>query len=137
MEKAFATDNGKGFDYVFNLAAETKYGQSAEVYEEKVYQLSLLVGKEAAKRNVKVFVEASTAQVYDADKKASSETSKLKPWTLIAKSKLKAEEDLAKIPGLNLIFVRPAIVYGPSDVLGISCVFSFLFLIKTAYSFAI
>jgi len=38
------------------------------VYDEKVYQLSMAVGKEAAKRKVKVFLEMSTAQVYDSDK---------------------------------------------------------------------
>ncbi|KAJ3038679.1 hypothetical protein HDV00_000428 [Rhizophlyctis rosea] len=119
-EKAYARDDGKEFDYVFNLAAETKYGQTEEVYDEKVYQLSLTVAKEAAKRKVKAFVEVSTAQVYEADKKPSTEDAKLKPWTLIAKYKLKAEEELKKIAGLNLIIVRPAIVYGPSDIFGIT-----------------
>ncbi|KAJ3283567.1 hypothetical protein HK104_010328 [Borealophlyctis nickersoniae] len=119
-EKVFKKDDGTGFDYVFNLAAETKYGQSEEVYDEKVFQLSVTVAKEAAKHNVKVFVELSTAQVYESDKKPSTEEGKLKPWTLLAKYKLKAEEELKKIPGLNLIIVRPAIVYGPSDIYGIT-----------------
>jgi hypothetical protein len=30
-EKAFQMENGKQFDIVFNLAAETKYGQAEEV----------------------------------------------------------------------------------------------------------
>ncbi|KAH6559956.1 hypothetical protein BASA50_006663 [Batrachochytrium salamandrivorans] len=119
-EKAFTREDGSQFDLVFNLAAETKYGQAEEVYDEKVFMLSMAVGKEAAKRGVKVFVELSTAQVYDAGKKPSAEDGKLKPWTLIAKSKLKAEEELKKIAGLNLIIVRPAIVYGPNDNLGIT-----------------
>ena len=38
------------------------------MYDEKVYQLSVAVAKEAAKRKVRVFVEASTAQVYDGGK---------------------------------------------------------------------
>lgn len=105
VEKAFTRDDGKQFDIVFNLAAETKYGQAPEVYEEKVYLLSLTVAKEAAKRGVRAFVEVSTAQVYEsgkvckANKKPSAEDDKVKPWTLIAKSKLKAEEELQKIPG--------------------------------------
>ena len=77
--------------------------------------------------------------------KASDESSKIKPWTLVAKSKLKAEEELKNIAGygcpfffffhsfilfshiahltccsLNYVIVRPAIVYGTGDVLGIS-----------------
>lgn len=65
LEKAF---EGKTFDYVYNLAGETKYGQGDEVYEEKIFKLSVGVAKAAAKRNVKVFVEVSTGQVYDGDK---------------------------------------------------------------------
>ncbi|KAJ3415393.1 hypothetical protein HDV05_004987 [Chytridiales sp. JEL 0842] len=119
-EKVFSSDDGSEFDYVINLAAETKYGQTDEVYEEKVFNLSLTVAKEAAKRKVKMFIEVSTAQVYEADKKPSDEKGKLKPWTHLAKYKLKAEEELKKIAGLNLVIVRPAIVYGPSDMLGIT-----------------
>jgi nucleoside-diphosphate-sugar epimerase len=119
-EKVFSLEDGKTFDYVFNCAAETKYGQSEEVYDEKVYQLTVTVAKEAAKRNVKVFVELSTAQVYESDKKPSDEESKLKPWTTIAKFKLKAENEIQKIPNLNLIIVRPAIVYGSGDFSGIT-----------------
>jgi nucleoside-diphosphate-sugar epimerase len=120
VEKAFTRDDGKEFDYVFNLAAETKYGQTDEVYNEKIYSLSVTVAKEAAKRKAKAFVEVSTGQVYDGGKKASTEDSKLKPWTHMAKAKLKAEEELQKIPGLKLIICRPAICYGPADISGIT-----------------
>lgn len=119
VEKVFA-DEGRTWDFVFNLAAETKYGQPEAVYEEKVYTLSLNCAKEAAKRGVKVFIEASTGQVYDGEKKASTESSKTKPWTLIAKYKSKAEEEMKSMPGLNLLVFRMAIVYGPGDVLGIT-----------------
>ena len=30
-ERAFKDEDGTGFDYVFHLAAETKYGQTNEV----------------------------------------------------------------------------------------------------------
>jgi len=105
---------------VFNFAAETKYGQTEAVYAEKVLDLSVKCATEAAKQKVDRFVEVSTAQVYEAGKKPSKETDKLDPWTLLAKYKAKAEEELRKIPGLNLIIVRPAIVYGPGDVSGLS-----------------
>ncbi|KAG4084173.1 NAD(P)-binding protein [Neocallimastix lanati (nom. inval.)] len=120
VEKIFTRDDGTEYDYVFNLAAETKYGQSEAVYDEKVYGLSVTCAKEAAKRNIKAFVELSTAQIYDGDKKPSKEDSKTKPWTLIAKYKLKAEEELMKMKGLNLVILRPAVVYGPGDILGIT-----------------
>ncbi|KXS16630.1 NAD(P)-binding protein [Gonapodya prolifera JEL478] len=120
-EKMFTRDDNSTFDYVFNLAAETKYGLSEEIYEEKVYTLAITVGKEAAKRGVKCFVQASTAQVYEAqDKKPAKEDHKIKPWTGIAKCLFKAEEELKKIPRLNLVIVRPAVVYGPGDIYGIT-----------------
>lgn len=120
IEKAFGLDGNEPWDVVFNLAAETKYGQTEAVYEEKVYVLSVNCAKEAAKRKVKVFVEASTGQVYDGDKKTSTEESKTKPWTLLAKYKLKAEEEMKKIQGLNLTIFRMATVYGPGDTVGIT-----------------
>lgn len=82
------------------------------------------------------FIEVSTAQVYSGDKKSHAEDGKIKPWTQIAVSKLAAEEALLGIEGfveldpefcvglitgarLNVVIVRPAIVYGPGDVAGI------------------
>jgi hypothetical protein len=70
IEKCFAPLNSdhKTWDWVFNLAAETKYSQMDEVYSEKVFTLSVNCGKQAAAMNVGVFLEVSTAQVYDGDK---------------------------------------------------------------------
>ncbi|CAO3630020.1 unnamed protein product [Cunninghamella blakesleeana] len=62
----------------------------------------------------------STAEVYDSDQVASKESSKIKPWTKVAKYKYKAEEELKKIDGLNLVIVRPAITYGPGSLLGLT-----------------
>lgn len=108
------------FNIVFNLAAETKYSQTDEVYQEKVYDLSVKCATEAADRRVDRFVEVSTAQVYEPKKKPSTETSSTKPWTGMAAKKLEAEAALKNINGLNLNIVRPALVYGPGDVLGLS-----------------
>jgi len=119
VAKIFTLPEGK-FNLVFNLAAETKYGQTEAVYAEKVLDLSVKVATEAAKRQADRFIEVSTAQVYDAGKKKAKEGDKTDPWTSIAKFELKAEEELRKIPGLNLIVVRPATVYGPGDINGLS-----------------
>jgi len=119
IAKVFTLEGGK-FNIVFNLAAETKYGQTDAVYAEKVLDLSVKVATEAVKQKVDRFVEVSTAQVYEAGKKSSKESSKTDPWTALAKFKLRAEEELRKIPGLNLIIVRPATIYGPGDINGLS-----------------
>jgi nucleoside-diphosphate-sugar epimerase len=53
-------------------------------------------------------------------KKASKEDAKIKPWTSIAKSKIKAEEEIKAVDGLNWVIVRPAIVYGIGDMTGVT-----------------
>ncbi|KAG1056488.1 hypothetical protein G6F43_001635 [Rhizopus delemar] len=111
---------GVEFDYVFNFAAETKYSQVKEVYQDRIFNLSVNCAKEAAKHKVKVFIEMSTAEVYESNTKSSKETSKIKPWTVIAKYKRQAEEELKSIEGLNLLILRPAIVYGPGALLGLT-----------------
>ncbi|KAI9304299.1 hypothetical protein BJ944DRAFT_181898 [Cunninghamella echinulata] len=120
IASCFQRDDGSEFDYVFNLAAETKYSQGDEVYQERTVLLATNCGKEAAKRKIKVFIMLSTAEVYDSDQEASTESSKIKPWTKVAKYKYKAEEELRKIDGLNLVIVRPATTYGPGGLLGLT-----------------
>ncbi|KAI1653055.1 hypothetical protein F4813DRAFT_383561 [Daldinia decipiens] len=113
LARIFDRPEGKQWDYVFNCGGETRYSQEDEVYKVRSLGLSLAVGKEAAKRGVKCFVELSTGMVYKANSAPSKETDKLKPWSKIAVFKLQAEEELAKIEGLNLVIVRLPHVYGP------------------------
>ncbi|KAL2757659.1 hypothetical protein ACRALDRAFT_1060984 [Sodiomyces alcalophilus JCM 7366] len=113
LERIFDRSDGKQWDYVFNCGGETRYSQEDEVYKVRSLGLSIAVAKEAAKRKVKAFIELSTGMVYKPDSSPSKEGDKLKPWSKIAVYKLQAEEELAKIEGLNLIIVRLAHVYGP------------------------
>jgi nucleoside-diphosphate-sugar epimerase len=117
--KVFEEADGK-WDFVINLAGETKLSQTDEVYKENIIEVSVVCAKVAAKHNVKRFIEVSTSQVYDAGKKPSSESDKIKPWTKLAKAKFDAEEQLRAIKGIQILFVRPAIVYGPGDITGIT-----------------
>lgn len=104
----------KEFDFVFNCGGETRFSQDDGVYKVRSYQLSLAVGKEAAKRGVKAFVEVSTGQVYNPNKTPQKESDKTsKPHTKQAKWKLQAEEELSKISGLKLCILRLPHVYGP------------------------
>jgi len=113
--------DGGPWDVVFNLAAETKYGQTEEVYKEKVLDVCVKCSGEAKAIDVKKWVEVSTAQVYEPTKKNkhSTESSPLKPWTKLATYKLEAEKHLLA-SGLNVSILRPAIVYGPGDTSGIA-----------------
>jgi len=121
VKKSFTPKEGHDkFDIVFNLAAETKYGQTDEVYADKVLGIAVKVGEAAVEFGATKFIEVSTAQVYAEGKKPSKEGDKLDPWTSLAKYKLQAEQQLKQINGLPLIIVRPATVYGPGDTAGLS-----------------
>jgi dTDP-4-dehydrorhamnose reductase len=113
LQRVFDRPDGRQFDYVFNCGGETRYSQEDDVYKLRSYGLSMALGNEAAKRKVKCYVEISTGMVYKADPVPRKENDKLKPWSKLAKWKLTAEEDLAKIEGLNLLIFRTAHVYGP------------------------
>jgi nucleoside-diphosphate-sugar epimerase len=108
------------YDYVFNLASETKYDQPGMIYEEKVVEVAKAV-IEAAKKHtgLKRIFDISTAQIYAHGSKPASEGGKVKPWTGIAEAKLKVEE-LWLQSGLPVVLLRPAIVYGPGDQSGLS-----------------
>ena len=103
------------WDYVFNLAGETMWSQTPEIYRLRSLQLSVTLAKEAAKRGVKAFVEASTGMVYAPNRTPRTEQDKLKPALKISKVKLETEQELAKIPDLNLAILRLAYVYGDYD----------------------
>ncbi|KAI0175970.1 hypothetical protein GGR52DRAFT_338496 [Hypoxylon sp. FL1284] len=113
LSRIFDRPDGKQWDYVLNCGGETRYSQEDEVYKVRSLGLSLAVGREAAKRKVKCFIELSTGMVYKPNSAPSKEGDKLKPWSKIAIFKLQAEEELAKIEGLNLVIVRLPHVYGP------------------------
>lgn len=98
---------------MFNCGGETRFSQDDKVYELRSHALSMAVGREAAKRKVQCFQELSTGMVYKPESAPRKETDKLKPWNNQAKWKLKAEEDLAKVDGLNLMIMRIAHAYGP------------------------
>ncbi|KAJ1520859.1 hypothetical protein ONE63_003946 [Megalurothrips usitatus] len=116
---AFATEELK-WDYVVNCACETKPGQTDPVYKEGIVKLSLNVAGEAAKHNVKMFVELSSGHMASSDKAPHNEDSTSDPWTSVARYKLTVEKELGEIAGLNFCVLRPAIVYGIGDRQGLA-----------------
>ncbi|XP_014664268.1 PREDICTED: uncharacterized protein LOC106806738 [Priapulus caudatus] len=144
VERAFEQPDGQErFDFVINLAAETKYGQGDAVYKDGILKLTQMCAAEAARRKVKRFVELSSGQLYSTGKdgapvvsdNASVETNEIdqtavvpakestarEPWTKVAKYKSQAEDQLrALLPELNYVVLRPAIVYGIGDKQGLT-----------------
>jgi len=84
-----------------------------------VFDISVNCAKVAEDSGCEKYIEVSTAQVYQSGKKPSNEKDKLKPWTLIAKYKQLAEEEIKKLKKLPYIIIRPSIIYGPGDLNGL------------------
>ncbi|TYZ62495.1 hypothetical protein PybrP1_001997 [[Pythium] brassicae (nom. inval.)] len=119
LERAFDAAGGP-IDFVFNLAGESKCGLSEVVYANKCRDLAVKCATKAHEFGVKRFVEVSTAFVYKSQSKApATESAELQPWTLQAKFKLEAEEAIRQIAGLDVVFARPAVVYGSADITGL------------------
>jgi len=119
VKKVFEHEGGQ-WKYVINLAASTKYSQGKEVYDTNIVTAAKNAAGAAAAAKVARFIHVSTAQAYDADKKASKEGDKIKPWTGIAKAHVEAEGIIKGTPGLNFIIVRPSLVYGTGDTTGLT-----------------
>jgi nucleoside-diphosphate-sugar epimerase len=100
---------------VINCAGETRHSQPDDVYQLRSYALSVGLGREAAKRGVRAFVECSTAMIYKSASSPRREGDKTQPWHKLAKWKLKACEELRKVPGLNLCLLHMPHVYGEYD----------------------
>jgi nucleoside-diphosphate-sugar epimerase len=115
-ERAFA---GVHFSLVINLASETQYGHFDSKYERNILQLRTLCARIASIHGVEKYIEVSTSQVYDGvNDKKSTETSKLKPWTAMAKYHLAAENAIREFD-LPFVILRLPIVYGPGDIRGL------------------
>lgn len=125
LTRIFDRPDGNPWDCVFNCGGETRYSQEDEVYKVRSLALSLAVGKEAAKRGVKCFVELSTGMVYKPDASPSKEQDRLKPWNKIAVYKLQAEEELAKIQGFALFAAPPPRLFLACNLLTIHAFFFF------------
>jgi len=108
------------WDYVVNLAGETKFNQAPDRYRENIVKVAETCGKAAAEAKVKKFVEVSTAHIYKASSKSNDESSQIDPRNDVAKMRYEAEQELKKIEGLNLVTLRPSIVYGRGDTTGLT-----------------
>ncbi|KAF7712641.1 NAD dependent epimerase/dehydratase family protein [Penicillium ucsense] len=112
LPRIFDRANGQQFDFVFNCGGETRHSQPDDVYEARSCQLSVSLGHECAKRGIPAFVECSTAHVYKSGSSPRKEADKMQPWHKLAKWKLKAGDELLKIPGLQYCALRLPHVYG-------------------------
>lgn len=106
------------FDYVINLAAEIRSDLGDESHKRNTLLVANLCGTLSAEYKVKKFIHLSTSYVYASSTKPLNEDAKLEPQKVQAKYSLAAERAIFRIPDLNYVILRPAIIYGPYDIVG-------------------
>jgi len=106
------------FDYVINLAAETRFDLGEESHKRNTLLAANICGTLSAEYKVKKFIHLSTAFVYTSSSKPLREDAKLDPSRIQAKYSLAAERAIFRIPDLNYIILRPSMIYGQYDVSG-------------------
>jgi nucleoside-diphosphate-sugar epimerase len=120
MVRGLFEADGAKFDYVINCCGETRPAMKDLDYKQKCLDTATTAATVAAEYKVTRWIELSHAWVYYSDSAASKEDGKLSPWTLHAQYRHQAEEALQKINGLDMVTLRPAYVYGPGDMGGLT-----------------
>ena len=109
-----------GVDVVYHVAGIAHRNDAPDdLYEQVNHKLAVEVAKKAASAGVSQFIFMSSGAVYSqSDKKHKvivvDENTALSPVTAYGISKLRAEEDLAKLDtAMKIAVIRPPMVYGP------------------------
>ncbi|KAJ6144188.1 hypothetical protein N7470_008083 [Penicillium chermesinum] len=92
IPRIFDRADGKEFDYVINCGGETRHSQPDDVYEARSFALTMTLAKDLLHPR--------------------KETDKIQPWHNLAKWKIKASDELMKIPNLQYCALRLPHVYG-------------------------
>ncbi|KAJ2689679.1 hypothetical protein IWW39_001271 [Coemansia spiralis] len=113
LAQAFARDDGRAWDFVFNFGGEQKFGQAAHAYDQDVRQLAARVAE--LSRGARVLVHLSTALVFGAAANAAcAEDAAADALGPLARSHADAEAS-ARAAGVPAVVLRPALCYGPGD----------------------
>ncbi|KAJ2742661.1 hypothetical protein GGI20_004326 [Coemansia sp. BCRC 34301] len=122
LEQALRRDSER-WDYVFNFAAELKFGQPDQVYDQDVRQLSANIARLAGEAQAGVLVQLSTALVFGTSASNSNSNARCSEdsavlggegSSVLARCHVDAEAS-ARNAGIPAVILRPALCYGPGD----------------------
>jgi nucleoside-diphosphate-sugar epimerase len=116
-DRAFVSSILEGFEAVIHSAAELVGASTEALYSINV-EATRILAEESIKAGVKKFVFISSRDAGGVNKTAvpKSESDPDTPYTPYGKSKKMAEEELAKLKDkINVISLRPVLIYGPRD----------------------
>ncbi|EJD05728.1 uncharacterized protein FOMMEDRAFT_139088 [Fomitiporia mediterranea MF3/22] len=107
------------YSYVFDLTGEVRHDRLDMIQISQTVNIARLVGEEAARRNVKAYVRV-THPFYDTPEKGiHDEKESIKPSGIRGVWWHETLRVLANIENLNLVILRPGLVYGPYIEYGI------------------
>jgi len=121
--EAVFNHEGGNYQFVINLAGTTKYSQAPEIYQENIIDVARSCAGVAARIGCQRFIEVSTSQIYKGKNQPDdgwAEDGEIEPWTGVGTARFEAENVVRNTEGLNHVIVRPCIVYGPGDILGLT-----------------
>ena len=113
--------SGGAWTYAVNLVVETALGKGDAFYAKSVDAAGKIAAGCAA-AGVRKLVQVSSAYVYKpggGGKAGCREDAPTAPWTSSAEACLACEAAVRAVPGLPVVVLRPALVYGPGDVAGL------------------
>ncbi|KAH8117226.1 hypothetical protein DFH11DRAFT_1573837 [Phellopilus nigrolimitatus] len=120
VSKMFDPPEGQApYTYIFDLTGEVRHDRPDMVQIQQTVNISRLLGEEAARRGVKAYVRV-TQPFYDTPEKGShDEKESVKPAGVRGVWWHETLRVLADIENLNLVILRPGLVYGPYIEYGI------------------
>ncbi|GAA5872671.1 hypothetical protein JCM8547_003726 [Rhodosporidiobolus lusitaniae] len=119
----------KGFDLVYDFTGEQDFNSPEVVHLERTLRLALLLGTAAIVHKSGAYLRLLQPfyKLKDgADKKGAKVdggkggAGEAEPWGTLAGWWHEAARGLAKMEGLNLVLIRPALFYGPYTVSGLT-----------------
>ncbi|THH10269.1 hypothetical protein EW145_g1430 [Phellinidium pouzarii] len=107
------------YSYVFDLTGEVRHDRPDMVQIQQTVNIARLVGEEAARREVKAYVRVTQAFYETSEKGTHTEKESVKPSGIRGVWWHETLRVLANIENLNLVILRPGLVYGPHVEYGI------------------
>ncbi|KAL5511744.1 hypothetical protein ACEPAH_4962 [Sanghuangporus vaninii] len=120
VSKMFDPPEGRApYSWVFDLSGEFRHDRSDVIQIGQTLNIARLLGEEAARRDVKAYVRVTQSFYETPEKGTHDEKESIKPSGIRGVWWHETLRVLANIENLNLVILRPGLVYGPYVEYGI------------------
>ncbi|RKP14676.1 hypothetical protein BJ684DRAFT_15008 [Piptocephalis cylindrospora] len=124
VRRAFDRTDGQGWDFVINACTEMEYALTDGQYRRRITRVAELTAREARARGCRAFIHLSYGMGfrYDASMGLSKEEDLREPRpSFIRGPSVVDAEKAVRIPGLPVVILRYAELYGTDITFGIAC----------------